>query len=201
MWLSAVYVQKELSKLELDVDLRAEVDRLCEEWDGMWRKFADPAVDHTLADGYVRDSIAKTHQVVQALDVASKQDARFGLAYVLVSQSAANVINAYGGWTPPPPVAPKLSHKEWSKRSVASMVDNLNRNVLAEQLAAAKRAGKVHPLAKRMPGPPLTADEEAEVKAAARLIVAMHPSAPAEPARRPLVLFRALRKGLLKLWT
>src|ERR1019366_7073587 len=126
----------------------------------------------------------KAHQVVQALDAASKQVTRHGLAYVLLSESATNVINAYGGWTPPPLVPPKLSHKDWSEQRVTSMVANLNRSVLAEQLADAKRTGKVHPLAKRMPGPPLTADEEAEVKAAARLIVAMHPCEPAKQVSR-----------------
>jgi hypothetical protein len=191
MWLVADRIKRALPTLDLSDELRGEIVALCDDWGDMPHRFAGIAVDRVFADRCIQVSLMKARALEQALEVASKKDARHRYASLLMSAASAKVIDAYGGWTPPPALPPKLSHKEWSERLVSSMILKLSRNVLIQRLSDGKRAGWLHPLATRIPGPPLTEDERAQVKAVARLIVAMHPPPPATPVSRDSLAARA----------
>jgi len=58
-------------------------------------KNPDPAVTMGFIDRWLRSEIEAMHQTVLHLDQLSKDDRALGGAYLLVSESAANILNAY----------------------------------------------------------------------------------------------------------
>ena len=79
--------------------IRSQVERCREILDQMSGR-ADASVAHIgqrveLIVGWVRDDLVRLHELVSALDAASRQDETYGLAGLLVMESATNLFNAF----------------------------------------------------------------------------------------------------------
>ena len=109
---SANYIQRELANVHLNHELRAETEQVCTALVGTKHDIISELfeLDELLGAGasapvvrsrvnrivqWLRDDITRMHQLVMALESASKQDPVYGLAYVLVAESATNLLNAF----------------------------------------------------------------------------------------------------------
>lgn len=109
---SADYIQRELANVRINDELRAQTEQVCTalvgtkhdifselfELDELLSSEASTSVILSRVNRIVqwlRDDITRMHQLVMALESASKQDPACGLAYVLVAESATNMLNAF----------------------------------------------------------------------------------------------------------
>lgn len=112
MFSNATYILGELDKVEMTDALRTQAEQVC---NGLVSTRADivselselddlAASKHSASEialrvkrimGLIRDDVDKMHELVMALDAASEQDRAFSHAYLLVSESATNILNAF----------------------------------------------------------------------------------------------------------
>jgi hypothetical protein len=110
---SATYIQSELANVRMTDALRGETNELCTalvstKHDVISELFAldellgseasasviGSRVNHIVH--WFRDDITRMHQLVIALESASKQDPECVSAYILVAESATNILHAFG---------------------------------------------------------------------------------------------------------
>lgn len=108
---NALFVERELPNVSLPPELRARTAALCgslvgtkhdvlnelDEYDELVASGAGEAVLGQRVARMVRwlgDDVAELDAVVRALEEATREDERVGSAYVLVAESAANVLRA-----------------------------------------------------------------------------------------------------------
>jgi len=109
---NATYIRRELPKLQLDDALRAHTERICSgligTHDDIVSEVAELDALPTTTPGatevgsyierivrWLSDDIAQLHELVLALEAANQRDASFGAAYVLVTESAANIVGMF----------------------------------------------------------------------------------------------------------
>lgn len=109
---SATYIQGELANVHVNDELRAQTEQVCTalvgtkhdifselfELDELLGADASAVVIRSRVDRIVQwlsDDINRMHQLVMALESASKQSSVYGAAYVLVVESATNILNAF----------------------------------------------------------------------------------------------------------
>lgn len=92
---NAKFIKQELANVYLGDAERAKVLHLCENWESIYFDLIDDELSLGLAESWVREGLAEAHAVVQMLDAAAKQESRYGPAYLLVCESAVNVLNSY----------------------------------------------------------------------------------------------------------
>ncbi len=109
---SATYIQRELPNVQMDDSIRATTEELCSALVGTKHDMFTEAfeLDELLAaeasesDILVRvnrivqwlwQDVERMHQLVTALESASKRDPAFGLAYLLIAESATNILQAF----------------------------------------------------------------------------------------------------------
>lgn len=108
---NALFVQRELPNVALPPELRERTAALCESLVGTkhdvlteldeYRELAASGADEAVLDQRVArmvrwlgDDVAELDAVVRSLDAAAQGDREVGSAYVLVAESAANVLRA-----------------------------------------------------------------------------------------------------------
>jgi hypothetical protein len=109
---SAIYIQSELANIRMNDALRAQTEQICTALVGTQHDIAcqlfeldeliasevsTPAICsrvNRIVQGF-RDTIIQMHQLVMALESAGKQDPACRLAYVLVAESATNILNSF----------------------------------------------------------------------------------------------------------
>ncbi len=114
MLANASYIQKELPNVDMPDSLRAMTEKVCSglvgtnfdivselsELDELLgapeseTRVIDTRVNRIVA--WLRDDINQMHELVTALDSASKEDSAYALAYMLVAESGANILKAFG---------------------------------------------------------------------------------------------------------
>ena len=111
MLYSATHIQNELANVQMNDALRTQTEQVCtaligtkhdiitevDELDELLGSEASAAVISSrvnLIVEWLRDDITQMHQLVMALKSASKQDPACILAYVLVTESTTNILNA-----------------------------------------------------------------------------------------------------------
>ena len=114
MLANASYIQKELPNVDMPDSLRAMTEKVCSglvgtkfdivselsELDELLgapeseTRVIDTRVNRIVA--WLRDDIDQMHELVTALDSASKEDSAYALAYMLVAESGANILKAFG---------------------------------------------------------------------------------------------------------
>jgi hypothetical protein len=109
---SATYIQSELAHIRMNDALRAQTEQVCTaligtkhditselfELDELLSSEASASVICSRVNRIVqwfRDVIIQMHQLVMALESASKQDPACGVGYVLVAESATNILHAF----------------------------------------------------------------------------------------------------------
>lgn len=109
---NATYIQGELVKVRMNDALRAQTEEVCAamigtkhdifselfELNELLGSGASADVIRSRVDRIVRwfeEDIARMHQLVMALQAASEQDRLCVSAYVLVAESAANILRAF----------------------------------------------------------------------------------------------------------
>lgn len=109
---NATYIQSELANVRINDALRAETQQLCSafvgtkhdiiselfELDELLSSEATASVIRSRVNRIMQlfqNDITRMHQLVMALESASKQDPAYALAYVLVAESATNILNAF----------------------------------------------------------------------------------------------------------
>jgi len=110
---TASYIQAELPHVQISDELQSQAKEVTDaligtkhdviselfELDDLLR--ATPPSSSEIASRLNRiirwlwEDVSRMHELVMALDSAKKQDPAFALAYVLVAESAANVLNAF----------------------------------------------------------------------------------------------------------
>jgi hypothetical protein len=76
--------------------MRERVVKLC----ALWKEtFFDLGGDTSAAllSQWVRETVVETDEVARMLEVAAKADSRYERAYILVAESALNVLRAFNG--------------------------------------------------------------------------------------------------------
>ena len=109
---SALFIRQELSRIPLSDNLRAETEHLCKALTGTRHDIASELseIDAQLAREptasaatacvhrvlrWVREDIQRLHQLVMALDQATRRNPDYELAYALVAESASNILRAF----------------------------------------------------------------------------------------------------------
>jgi len=109
---SATYIQSELANVRMSEELRLQIEQVCTalvgikhdiiselfELEELYGSEASASVICSRIDRIVQriqDEITRMHQLVMDLESASKQDPAYGFAYVLISESATNILNAF----------------------------------------------------------------------------------------------------------
>ena len=109
---SATYIQSELANVRMNDALRAQTEQVCTalvgtkhdiiselfELDELLGSEASASIINSRVHRIVQwfqDDITHMHQLVTALESASKQEPACGLAYILVAESATNILNAF----------------------------------------------------------------------------------------------------------
>lgn len=109
---SANYIQSELANVRMDNALRVHMEQVCTtligtkhdifselfELDELLDSQPSASVIRLRVDRIVQwlwDDIIRMHELVKALELAKKHDPACELAYVLVIESATNIINAF----------------------------------------------------------------------------------------------------------
>ncbi len=102
---NAAYVQKELPNVELPADVRASVESLCADWIGTKHDVIHE-IDELMDSANIKDrvrrimrwlgeDVVKLQEQVRQLEVLAKSEDRFKLAYLLVAESGANVLQIF----------------------------------------------------------------------------------------------------------
>ena len=108
---SASHIQSELANVRMNDALRTQTEQVCtaligtkhdiitevdelDELLGSEASASDIRSKANLLVEWLRDDITKIHQLVMALESASKQDPACIDAYVLVTESTTNILNA-----------------------------------------------------------------------------------------------------------
>ncbi len=109
---NATYIKSELANVRMNDALRAQTEQVCTalvgtkhdiiselfELDELLGSQASASVIGSRVNRIVqwfRDDITMMHQLVMSLESASKEDPSCGSAYVLVAESATNILNAF----------------------------------------------------------------------------------------------------------
>lgn len=109
---SASFIQKELVNVRIDADLKEQLERICTQMiatkhDVVHEIFeiaealdsgTEPSeIQSRISNitSWIVEDIKDLHQIVMALDATSKEDRGCSLAYMLVSESATNVLHAF----------------------------------------------------------------------------------------------------------
>lgn len=102
---NAAYVQKELPKVELPMDVRASIESVCTEWIGTKHDVVHELDElrecSNIGDRIRRimrwlgEDMAKLQEQVRQLEVLAKSDDRFKLAYLLVGESGGNILRSF----------------------------------------------------------------------------------------------------------
>jgi hypothetical protein len=112
MMSNAAYILDELPNVRMPPELLERTRSVCNDLVGTKHDLiseiheiddlagADASVAHIgqrveLIVGWVRDDLVRLHELVSALDAASRQDETYGLAGLLVMESATNLFNAF----------------------------------------------------------------------------------------------------------
>ncbi len=108
MKLNADYVLRELANVTLPAELAARVEAVWGEISGTGHDVAselfelDEVTDEgAIADRlarlqrWIHDDLAKLHEVIQAVDAAAKADSAVQGAFILVAESATNILNPF----------------------------------------------------------------------------------------------------------
>ena len=113
---SAIYIQKELPNVLMDDLLRAQTEQICSTLVGTKHDVISDLfeLDELLAskpqksaivsrvdrlERWLWEDITKMHVIVTALNSASAQDPKRGSAYLLVAESATNILNSFNHFT------------------------------------------------------------------------------------------------------
>jgi hypothetical protein len=113
---SAIYIQKELPNVLMDDLLRAQTEQICSTLVGTKHDVISDLfeLDELLAskpqksaivsrvdrlERWLWEDISKMHVIVTALNSASTQDPKRGSAYLLVAESATNILNSFNRFT------------------------------------------------------------------------------------------------------
>ncbi len=113
---SAIYIQKELPNVLMDDLLRAQTEQICSALVGTKHDVISDLfeLDELLAskpqksaivsrvdrlERWLWEDITKMHVIVTALNSASTQDPKRGSAYLLVAESATNILNSFNHFT------------------------------------------------------------------------------------------------------
>lgn len=109
---NACYIERELERVQLPDDLRAQTVEICSNLIGTKHDviselselddiLAAPTLDFTLVASrierivrWLSDDLPAIHALVTALHSASAREPQYGAACVLVTESAANILNA-----------------------------------------------------------------------------------------------------------
>jgi hypothetical protein len=109
---SATFIQRELANVQMNDALRAQTEQVCtalvgsehditSEVFGLVELLGSKASASVISSRvnrimqWLRDDITQMHQLVKALEFAMEQDPACGSAYILVSESATNILNAF----------------------------------------------------------------------------------------------------------
>jgi len=109
---NATYIRGELAKVRMNDALRAQTEQVCTalvgtkhdvfselfELDELLGSAASSSVIRSRVNRIVQwlsDDITRMHQLVMALQSAGEQDPSCGPAYVLVAESATNILSAF----------------------------------------------------------------------------------------------------------
>jgi hypothetical protein len=109
---SAIYIQSELANVRMNDALRAQTEQVCTALVGTKHDIIselfelDELLGSEVSVSAIRarvnrivqwfwDDITRMHQLVMALKSASEQEPACGPAYVLVAESATNILNAF----------------------------------------------------------------------------------------------------------
>jgi len=112
MFESAMYIEKELPNVVMEDALKEQTKDICStlvgtkhdvisdlfEIDELVASNAEDGVINSRLDrlmDWMREDFSKIHGLVQKLDAASKIDQAVGLAFLLVMESATNILNAF----------------------------------------------------------------------------------------------------------
>ena len=109
---NASYMQRELPNVPIDDSLRRAAEDMCSQLVGTKHDITTEIdeLDELLERQpsreevaryverivrWLRDDMAQMHEVVTALDAAAQRDATYTRAFVLISESAANILSAF----------------------------------------------------------------------------------------------------------
>jgi hypothetical protein len=109
---SALFMQQELPRVPISDSLRAEAEHLCRALTGTRHDIAselteiDAHLAHVPSSSaaeacvqrvlrWVREDIQRLHQLVMALEEATRRNPDYELAYALVAESATNILRAF----------------------------------------------------------------------------------------------------------
>lgn len=109
---NATYIQGELADVQMDDALRAQTEQVCSalvdtkhdviselfELDELLGAETPESVILSRVDRiaqWLQNDIARMHQLVKALERACEQEPAYGLAHVLVAESATNILRAF----------------------------------------------------------------------------------------------------------
>ena len=110
---NGAYIESELSNVELPNDLHAKAKQVCSDLIGTKHDVIHEIFDIndlletspqdeaaiSLRIGRIVDwlsePIREMHELVQELQAASRNDRRYGLTFVLIAESATNILNAF----------------------------------------------------------------------------------------------------------
>lgn len=109
---NGAFIQKELGSIDVSDRLRGAISDVCSalmatkhdviseliELDGLGAT-PEAAVVQDRVDRifqWLSEEIPKLHELVMSLESASKEEPRHGIAYILVAESATNVLRSFG---------------------------------------------------------------------------------------------------------
>lgn len=102
---NADYVQKELPNVELPTDIRASIESLCSDWIGtkhdVVHELAELKDSANIEDrvrrimAWLGEDMVKLQEQVRKLEALASSDERFKLAYLLVGESAGNILRSF----------------------------------------------------------------------------------------------------------
>lgn len=110
---NATYIQAELDRVQMPEPMRTRTIAVCEaligtkhdviheifEIDELLQEQTNPALINgrmALVIQWMSDDVRVLHQLVKDLESAAQGDAEIQLAYLLISESAVNILNALG---------------------------------------------------------------------------------------------------------
>jgi hypothetical protein len=109
---NVMYIQKELPSIDVPDIQRSAIEQICSTLAGTkhdvvselfeLQDFVGTAAPEAMQQRVVRivklfaEDLTQLHEVVQELSLASSRDERVGLAYLLVSESATNMLRSFG---------------------------------------------------------------------------------------------------------